>query len=92
MLGIGGGRATDGNGGLSESGPAENRALQVQDPRFMLITEHYNIPGGAVGTETIGSPAGGLPPEESFGGGASTSAIGGLDGCEALGGGALPGL
>lgn len=59
MLGIGGGRATDGNGGLSESGPAENRALQVQDPRFMLITEHYNIPGGAVGTETIGNGDGG---------------------------------
>lgn len=35
---------------------------------------------GAVGTQTTGSPDGAFPPEESVGGGASTSAIGGLDG------------
>ena len=81
----------------------QKRTLKAKDSRFMpsdcqvfdLLsvreTTFQYIPG-AEGTETIGSPAGGLLPEESFGGGAFKSAIGGLDGSEALGGGALPGL
>lgn len=47
---------------------------------------------GALGTKTIGTPAGASLPSGSDGGGAATSAKGGRDGWEALDGGALPDL
>lgn len=64
---------------------------QVFDLLSVRETTFQYIPG-AEGTETIGSRFGALLPEEYDGGGAATSAKGGLDGSEALGGGALPGL
>lgn len=58
----------------------------------IIVCERIKLPG-ALGTETIGSPAGALPPAESACGGATTLGTGaGRDGWEALGGGALLGL
>lgn len=55
------------------------------------LREIFQVPG-AVGTETIGTPAGALAPVESNGGGTATSGKGGRDGWEALVGRALSDL
>lgn len=95
-LGIGGGRATDGNGGISETGdetgPGDTLPEKGGSFGASLGGEATggDFPGksftgivagaGELGTETIGSPAGALLPVESAGGGSATSLIGEMDG------------